>query len=391
MEIASKKELCSGCRLCEEVCPKACISFEKDKEGFLYPEIGDACIKCGLCEKKCPVLGTPLKHLADEGYMAFSNDKSLRMKASSGGIFGEISKWVIGNGGVVFGAELDQKLKLVWGMADTESKLEGLYKSKYIQCDMQGFYKAVKSQVESNRLVLVSSAPCNIAALRNYLGKDYDNLILLDFVCHGVPSQDFFDKCMKYYKDSCGKEILKYSFRAKKKSASSTKLFEIKYIRNGRMKKKTDFYLNDPFYSAFQKRISLRPSCYECKFAEEKRVSDITMGDFHTIEKYCKGIDRMDGVSMVLLNTEKGKNVFSKIKGGLSIQRFAVDVLANNNECLKGAAKCPADRVEFFDMLENDGVEGLLKNMLKPSKAALVYYSLPKIVRKILKRLVLGE
>lgn len=391
MRIAGKKELCSGCRLCEEVCPMGCISFKEDREGFLYPQIEDTCIKCGLCEKKCPILFPPVKNQANNGYMAFSKDKNLRTKATSGGIFGEISKWVIKNGGVVFGAEFNQNLKLVWGMATTEKELEGLYKSKYIQCDMKGFYHAVKIQLEKNQIVLVSGAPCDIAALRNYIGKDYSNLILLDFVCHGVPSQSFFDKCMAYYKDFCGKEVLKYSFRTKKKGASTPHLFDIEYTKNGKIKTKTELYLNDPFYCAFQKRISLRPSCYECKFAEEQRVSDITMGDFHTIEKYCGGIDRMDGVSMVLLNTEKGKNVFSNIRDGLRVQKFDVDVLADNNECLKGSTKCPAGRTEFFDMFENGGVEGLVKDWLKPSKAALIYYKLPKLVRRILKRLVLGE
>ncbi len=391
MGIAGKKELCSGCRLCEEVCPVGCISLEKDREGFLYPGTGEACINCGLCERKCPVLAPPLKYLADEGYMAFSNDKSLRLKASSGGIFGEIAKWVIQNGGVVFGAEFDQNLKLVWAAATNGDELEGFYKSKYIQCDMKGFYNEVKVRLEENRPVLVSGTPCDIAALRNYLGKDYDNLILLDFVCHGVPSQDFFDKCMAYYKDFFGKKVLKYSFRAKQKRASTPKIFEIEYTKNGKTKKKTDLYMKDPFYFAFQKRISLRPSCYECEFAETKRVSDITMGDFHTIEKYRGDINRMDGVSMVLLNTEKGKDVFSKIKGGLSIQRFDVGVLADNNECLKGAAKRPTGRDEFFDILEKDGIGALIKRKLKPNRVALVYYSLPKFVRKILKKFVLGE
>jgi len=392
MKIERITDNCCGCRVCENVCPHKCITFKLNNEGFIYPVIGEECVGCGICKSKCPsntdnVL-TPI-----DGYMAFSNDAKNRKKGSSGGIFGLLAREVIKDSGIVFGAAFDENLKLISKSAETEEELECLYKSKYLQCNNTKMYKRVKEELEKGKKVLVCNTPCNIAALKNYLGREYENLVLIDFVCHGVPSQDFFDKCIHWYERNKNIKILSYSFREKIKKSPTPHLFKIKYIKNGIYREKTNLYFKEPFYFAFQKRISLRMSCYDCLYAKKERASDITLGDFHDIEKFTNKYDRMQGISMVLLNTDKGKNTFDKILNNLTVEKFDIETLVKNNECLSGSTAMPKKRENFFEKLNDFGIDYLVRTELNSKKEwkKKIYYNMPAFVRKVLKRIVIGE
>ena len=261
------KIICCGCRLCSDVCPAECIDIQEDEYGFIKPVINKSnCINCGICENKCPSLNFPELKNSVVGYAGFSKNNDERYSGSSGGIFGVLANEIIRSGGVVFGAAFDENLCLVQMKAEKESDLNNLYKSKYLQCDMTGYYSEVKNELDKGKTVLVCNTPCNIAALKNCLDKAYENLITVDFVCHGVPSQKFFDKCIKWYEENKGIKIIDYSFREKKKGGTTPHLFKIKYIKNNKIKEKVDLYLKDPFYNAFQKRLSMRESCYKCHF-----------------------------------------------------------------------------------------------------------------------------
>ncbi len=385
---------CCGCSACCDVCPSECIKMIKHNDGFLYPKVDDnKCIDCGMCNKVCPCQHDVSKKHSKSGYAAFAINPISRKSGSSGGIFGTIAEYVISKDGVVFGAGFDENLQLRQYCASTVTELERMYKSKYLQCNMNDFYKNVKRQLDAGNLVLVCNTPCNISALQNYLKKDYPNLYLLDFVCHGVPSQDFFNKNIKWYKQKKKIDIIEYNFREKTKHASTPHLFKIKYKRNGSVYSKTDLYIKDPFYNAFQKRLSLRESCYNCIYAEERRVSDITLGDFHDIGKIKKGYDRMAGVSMVLVNSEKGIRLFERIKHELNIIEVETKVLADNNECLKTSTVKPKNREQFLGNLNQKGVNYLVSHELKALNEwkKLLYYKMPDKMRKQIKKIVLGE
>lgn len=384
---------CCGCGACRDICPKKCIVMKKTDEGFLYPQINSSeCVNCGLCDTVCPVQSSAEKRKASRGYIAFAKNNAQRESGSSGGVFGACASYVIKNGGVVFGAGFDEALKLKQYCVSGEKDLPRLYKSKYLQCDTNDFYKAVKKQLNDNKFVLVCNTPCNISALKNYLKRDYENLLTVDFVCHGVPSQDFFDKCMSWYEAEKGMKITGYTFRKKINGASTPHLFEIQYKKDGKIGAKTDLYLKDPFYNAFQKRLSIRSSCHSCNYASPERVSDITIGDFHDVDKVKSGYDRMRGVSMVLVNSEKGIRFFELIENGLDICEVDADVLIENNECLMSSTPMPAKRKDFFENLENKGVKYLAENELNYKKEfkKLVYYKMPKQIRAILKKVILG-
>ncbi len=327
-----------------------------------------------------------------KGYMMYANDNETRRLGSSGGIFGLLAQNVIKNGGIVFGAAFDENLKLTIGKAETPEELLPLYKSKYIQCNTTGLFGSVEQELKKGRSVLVCNTPCNIAALKKYLKNDYDNLLLVDFVCHGVPSQDFFDKCLDWYRRK-NMLLTKVSFREKAPHAATPCLVTIQYEKNKKVKEKKLLYLFDPFYLAFQKRISLRPSCYTCQYATDKRVSDITIGDFHEIEKFIPNLDRMKGVSMVLPNSCKGEAAINEIMANAVSKEFPENILVENNECLMHPAIEPKRRKLFFETLNKEGIDYLIKTELNFKKEwkKILYYQMPKGIRKILKKFILGE
>ena len=392
MKIDKITNNCCGCRLCENICPQKCISFELNNEGFVYPVIGNNCIGCGVCKLECPSnsnnASTP-----QSGYMAFSRKTDDRKNGSSGGIFGLLAKEVIRESGIVFGAAFDENLDLISKSAETEDELYPLLKSKYLQCNTTGMYKRIKDELETGRKVLVCNTPCNIAALKNYLGRDFENLVLIDFVCHGVPSQDFFNKCIDWHEKTKNIKVLYYSFREKTKNPPTPHLYKIIYRKNKKFIEQTALYLKDPFYLAFQKRISLRDSCYNCLYAKKDRVSDITLGDFHDIEKFTQKYDRMQGVSMVLLNSDKGIDIFNKISKKLIVERFDTNILVENNECLNSPTVRPNKRIDFFQKINDLGIDYVIDKELNRKKEwkKELYYNMPAFARKLLKKIVIGE
>lgn len=392
MRIDRITDNCCGCRLCEIVCPQKCIIFELDDEGFMYPVIKDACVGCGVCKLKCPS-NTNNSLSPQYGYMAFSSNAEDRKKGSSGGIFGLLAKEIIEKKGIVFGAAFDENLELISKSAEKQEELPPLFKSKYLQCNNTKMYHKVKEELEKGRKVLVCNTPCNIAALKNYLGRDFENLILIDFVCHGVPSQEFFDKCIHWHEKIKNIKILSYSFREKTKNSPTPHLFKMKYIKKDKIKEKISLYIKDPFYLAFQKRISLRKSCYNCPYAKKERGSDITLGDFHDIEKFTKKYDRMQGISMVLINSDKGANIFQEISKHLTVVKFETDILVSNNECLNNPTIMPDKRIDFFQRINNFGIDYVIDTELNKKKEwkKEVYYNMPAFIRKLLKRIIIGE
>lgn len=389
------KSDCCGCRVCETICPVQCITMELDSEQFYYPKVDiTKCINCERCKKVCPNINIPLKYNPyNDVYATWSKDTKIRYDASSGGMFEIIARNILEKHGVVFGAAFDENLQLIHKYATTVQELKPLCKSKYLQSNMNHSYKSIKNFLDADKYVLLVGTPCQIAALRNYLGKSYDKLILVDLVCHGVPSQELFNSCIRYEEKQRGIKIKKYVFRTKKKRGATLHYYTKGYEEKGKYKEKIGIYYKSPYYLGFQKYITLRPSCYKCHYSNPKRVSDITIGDFHEIERYVKNVDRMKGISMVIINTPKGKYLFDSIKNRLEIIKLDLNTAIISNPCLEKPTPMPVERQQFFEDLRTKDFRFVVNSHLKSKKSWILdlYYSIPKSIRFIIKKLVVRE
>lgn len=313
---------CSGCGLCETICPVHAIKMEYNKGGFIYPVIQkEKCIDCGLCEKKC-VVETISAMYPIKCYAGLYLNQKIKEKSSSGGMFAALAEFILEQGGVVFGAAVVPKGNIVTVqhiMIDSISELERIQGSKYVQSNVGLCYIDVKRQLESGKKVLFSGTPCQVAAVKKYLGKNHENLLLVDLICHGTPSVLHWEKSLKE-KLQAGEKITHVFFRERKGYMQGQIVFETK---NNRIKKEKYTFKNDLYYSMFLGGDSYREGCYQCLYAAPERVGDITIGDFWGFEKEYEQeqiekkekISLQDKKSLILVNTEKGLLVCNDLKG----------------------------------------------------------------------------
>ncbi len=386
------KALCCGCGSCAKVCPKGAITMEADKCGAKYPKIdANKCVDCGICDKHCPVLNySKGENLSHTLYAAYANDPDTRYEGSSGGMFGLLAKSVIARGGAVYGAAFDGNFQLRCTRAIAEEELKPLYKSKYLQSELTIAFDSIKNDLESGLPVLFVSTPCQVFALKLFLKKAYENLLLVDFLCHGVPSQELFDRCKEYDEKKNKCKITDFQFRAKKKNGSTPHYFKIKYKKEKKEYVKTELYVKSSYYYGFQKYITLRDSCYSCKFAYSNRCSDITIGDFHTIDKYVQGINRFDGVSTVCINTPKGQAAWQSIQEKTVSTLVDFKLIYNAGELMHGGTQKPPRRDDFVRAMEAENFDAVAAKYLDGSKeyAKQIYYGMPSPVRKIMRKLL---
>jgi len=389
----TEEKTCCGCGACAAACPANCIEMVSGTLGAVFPRVDkEECIECGKCETVCPMLhAKELKHISGEQavYAAYAKDPKLRHGGSSGGMFGTIAKHLLAKGYRVYGAAFDESLKLRCMSADTEEALAPLMKSKYLQSDLSGTYGQVRQDLQQGKRVLFVSTPCQVAALKRYLSKDYENLITVDFLCHGVPSQEFFDKCRAYEEKKHGCKTLSYAFRTKIPGGATPHYFTVAVQKNGKQKSITKPYFQSVYYAFFQQYITLRESCYDCTFAEQGRVSDMTIADFHDIEKYEPSVNRFDGVSTVIVNTEKGKVLFDGVKDTLWTQPFSMERLIGDKVLFAEKTKRPARRDAFIESYETAEFASFVKQNLNKKRYAIyaVYYKLPKALRAIVRKI----
>lgn len=304
-----EKSKCTGCALCMNICPFNAIEMKPDEEGFLRPFINDKCTNCGLCAKKCPALSKQLNLNKEYKCYAVWGKEKFRSQGSSGGVFPILAEYFASKGGIVYGASFDESYRKVMLTKITKPKeLSKLYKSKYVQSEVGLIYQDVKENLEKGKNVMFSACPCQVDALKSYLGKDYENLITIDILCHGVPSQLAYSKFLDEVTNNNSKEIASVDFRDKKYGWGT--LLSVKF-KNGETH--YDLY-NGNYMKAFLSGLSMREACYYCNYSQEKRVGDITLGDFWGISNYKEDWNDKKGTSFVLCNNQKGLKLFEKIK-----------------------------------------------------------------------------
>ena len=374
-------EKCCGCGACASVCPENCISFATDGEGFLYPAVDEKnCVGCNACERACPMLSEPEKNTVVRACAVINNDKETRLKSSSGGIFGLLAEDVFENGGAVFGAAFDESFAVRHICAHTADELPLLRGSKYVQSNTTGIFETVKQLLDSDRQVLFSGTPCQVAGLKKSLGKNYLNLLTVDLVCHGVPSPVAWQRYLDFTKKKYSAEPVFVNFRSK---VSGWKKFSIEILfKNGRALRE-DVYDN-LYMKAFLRNLSLRPSCYNCPFKGLERVSDITLADFWGVEHVCSDMNDGLGTSLVFINSNSGLSAFEKLGSRIRVaETDASEAVKYNSAAIKSVAR-PENRDEFFRILQRGGFVKEMHRFLAEPFSVRLKKSLKKTVKAVI-------
>lgn len=341
---------CCGCNACGDVCPAGAISFETDIEGFWYPKVDrNKCFDCGLCEKTCPLLNaSALKSERFETPLCYgANHKNLeiRFDSTSGGVFTAIAEHIYKQDGYVGGAVYREDFSAYQMISDDKNDLCNLRSSKYLQSDATGFYRAVKASLATSKQVVVCGTPCQIFALYRYLGKNYENLTTLDFICHSVASPKAHRKYFDYLEEIFGSRVV--SFKAKNKELGWRNLTKKSTFANG--KSYYGIKGQDCYNRAYHSGMISRPSCYSCPFKGFPRIADISLGDFWGIEHSASELDDNIGTSVVFINSAKGRDLFTKVSQKLIIKNIQIkDIVPYNPALIKPAAQPRYDRNSFF-------------------------------------------
>ncbi len=387
-----EEKKCCGCFACKESCPQKCISINCGSLGHFFPTVDQAkCINCGICNAVCPMENPDdNSFISKQSFIAQSRDSNTLFKSSSGGFFSTIASFFLKKGYIIYGSAFNERLKLNVENASCESEIDKLCKSKYLQSSFGDKYREIESTLKAGRHVLFCGTPCMVLALKKYLKHDYPNLFTVDFICHGVPSQEFFDRCKTMVENKRNIKILAYEFRTKIEKGVTPHYYTLSYQDSrGTIKSETKIYYKSPNYAAFQKYINLRESCYDCPFSTINRHSDITIGDFHNVNNYYKDVDRFKGVSIILTNTEQGESAFFDIKDQMNIYPISLQTIVMNKEIFQKTPR-PQNRDLFISDYNTMEFDKFCKKWFNPKKYIKngIYYSMPKWMRKITKKMV---
>lgn len=374
--ITQKKTDCFGCRACEQICYLGAITMQPDEEGFFYPVIDNTkCISCGKCAQVCPIVHDFKEDGFDqEVYAAYARDNSIRQSSSSGGLFSIIAKETLAQNGVVFGAAFNENMYLQHIGIDKESDLPKLKGSKYVQSDTAFTFIQVKKHLTTGRKVYYAGTPCQIAGLKKYLGKDYENLLTSDLVCHGVPSPLLFQEHLIYLEKKKKGKVADYSFR----NCQRWGVAETVVVSTGSKIRKSFLpsYLLSPYLNAFIKGLVYRPVCYECPYASAKRLGDITLADFWGVKKFLHEIDSSKGVSLVLINNSKGKLTWNKISSSIISYSSNIEDALMENPSLRYATPKSFIRDSIYQKLATQSYDELAENEFRIKNWHFVRYKL---------------
>lgn len=378
-------ESCTGCTACKAICPRNAITMVADREGFLRPSIDETkCVRCRACERVCPILHPGEADSVPVCHAARTKDETLRMASSSGGVFSELARPVLAQGGVVFGCVWEKPtLTAIHSKAETEEELAKMRGSKYVQSDLRNTFREAKAELLKGRQVLFSGTPCQIAGLNHFLKQGYENLLTIEVVCHGAPSPAMFEQYKREISRKTKRLPVMIRFRDKFYSWRRYSLI-MEFADQSEYQEESQ---QNCYIQAFLNNLCLRPSCYHCSAKEGKSSADITIADFWGIEKVCPALDDDRGTSAVLLHSEAGCQLWSACEKMFeSVPCVLESVTAGNPSYLRPVAK-PRGRNYFMRHFSRRPMAKVVKRSIRghwiPGIARRVVGKLKRIAKKI--------
>lgn len=339
MEICTR-EMCTGCCCCMNICPKDAITMVNDELGKTIPQINeDNCTECRLCIERCPMNTDKGFYAPRKCYALWTKNDRDRSTCASGGVATGFSRVVLRNSGTVFGTSFNHELTLVHSMAETEEELEMFKGSKYVQSCIGYNFRQVKKQLKSGRQVLFIGTPCQIDGLNKYLNKDYEKLITVDLICHGTPPMKYLNEYINSVNKNRRLIVTNISFRGRCD-------FHLMVMGEQGLlyKRKHD---TDYYFRAFLDGLIHRDNCFNCKYAQPNRVSDITIGDFWGLNRNTMKTDYPGKVSVALINTRKGEGFFDEVNEFFTVEQRPIKEAVDGNEQLRRPSLKPKDREKF--------------------------------------------
>lgn len=382
-------EQCTGCGSCIQKCPQNCISWEEKEFGFRYPKLDmERCIDCGLCEASCPIDNTVIKDKPQKAFAVIHKNKNIVARSTSGGMFTALAEYIFAQNGVVYGCSLDIDMIAKHIKINKMAMIQKLCGSKYVQSNTENTYRETEKDLKKGIPVLYVGTPCQIAGLKRYLGKYYENLIAVDLICHGVGSQSYFDKFLIHLSKREGR-LVNIQFRSKEfEGWSCGGSIRVSLSEESEKEISKPFYnYSNYYYSYYLSGDIYRKSCYSCPYANLNRQGDFSLGDFWGVEMLDIDLDTGNGCSLVLVNNNKALHIIQNIntiylcevdlekaiKGNQQLAHPSVLRESVRNKLLQQYETMTGDQIQNMYIAENKVrvIKGKLKTLL-PYKTRLL-------------------
>lgn len=343
--ISVTNKTCTGCRACEQRCPTKCITMQTDNEGFSVASVdSQLCVNCGLCDKVCPQTKDNTALECSKAVAFHLNDKVVNSYSTSGGAFAGLAQLILEKNGIVFGAAFVDVNHVNHIEISSKDELRRLQGSKYVQSNTVDTYTRTRDYLTQGRIVLYSGTACQIAGLKAFLGKEYENLLCVDVICHGVSSPLLFEKYILWLQRQKKRKVVSYHFRTKSKAGWGN-YGKVIYDEQ----REQYFSSNDPYIKSFMTGLNYRECCYDCNYANLKRISDLTLGDFWGIQRSYPELYQKDGVSAVLINTAKGQYWLNKLAKKAHTEAVDINEIVPYQTNLQHPTHRPEERTNFYN------------------------------------------
>lgn len=369
IQLFKNKYRCCGCNACEMICGKKAITMIEDEYGFRFPQIDtEKCVGCGSCQKVCCINNEVELCKPGTVYAASYKNKDISAKSASGGIFAALAMQVLTEGGIVFGSAYTKQFDVEVISIEKIEDLPRLQGSKYVQSSMNSSFLKIKSELQTGRTVLFCGVPCQVEALKRFLGRSYENLLLVDIVCHGVPSNRMLKDYLSFLADKKKMEVQSIQFRTKTKGQNVYgEIAYRQFSHTGEIAYRQEPLISykSSYYKLFLNCQTFRDSCYHCKFAGTKRPGDISLCDYWGIEDehpdFVKEVEKegLAGISAIMLNTNAGLAFFERLKQEFLLRESTVEQVAKHNPQLQAPSVETAERKQVLDCYRQRGYQGV--------------------------------